>query len=301
MLREAGTGMPLDREWVARKRQRRDRPQMGLAGHHAPGRPGRHQQLAGIDFFAVEHLGDDVVAQRHQGGIEKVLDDESTEHPAAEMSAAEFDAVRRCRGVVDRQIEMKSEAPASILGQDDRTRYGGQAAVTRRQRSFPAAGFGRHVGAENAGILRRRLDELHDEALIARRAGMDGARHCRDRKVRRAIRLLLRDELLQLVRLHRRDDAEPGDAGIALGQGERRNEIAPIRPRDVIVHGKKAGGAAHDVAVDRRLLANALGGGLSQLPEAQILYLLRLLVLDAGHNDGDDRARNEDGTRHAQI
>ena len=56
---------------------------------------------------------------------------------------------------------MKPEAPAGILGQNDRTRYGGQAAVTRRQRSFPAAGFGRHVGAENTGILRRRLDELH--------------------------------------------------------------------------------------------------------------------------------------------
>ena len=109
------------------------------------------------------------------------------------------------------------------------------------------------------------------------------------------------DELVHLTRLHRRDDADPGDAGIAFDQRERRDEIAPLRSRDLIGHGVEAGGAAHGVAVDRRALADALGRDLRQLLEAQFLELLRLPVLRQRSEQRDRRAHNAHHARYAQV
>ena len=56
-----------------------------------------------------------------QGRIEEILDDEPAQNPAAEMRVAEFDGARRRRRVINRQVDVETQALSGIGYQEDRS------------------------------------------------------------------------------------------------------------------------------------------------------------------------------------
>ena len=130
---------------------------------------------------------------------------------------------------------------------------------------------------------------------------MHSAGHRHNREVGHTGGTLRGHELVHFTWLHWRDDADPGNAGIAFHQRERRDEVVPLRSCDMIGHRVEAGRAAHGVAVDRGALPDALGRDLRQLLEAQCFKFLHLPVLRQRREQRDGRSHNAHHARYAQV